>query len=98
MIAIPRRIREPRDEPVLERHEPIPNYDAVRTDRYLYVAYANGDRELYDTHADPEEVRNLAGTKPPLERALARRMSQLSRCEARGCRLADSARIPSSLS
>jgi hypothetical protein len=40
------------DEPVLERHEPIPNYD-VRTERYLYVAYTNGERELYDTKADP---------------------------------------------
>jgi hypothetical protein len=89
---------EPSDIPVLHRHEPIPNYNAVRTNRYLYVSYANGDRELYDTHTDPEEIHNLAGTKPRLERALARRMSRLSRCEAQGCRVADSARIPSSLS
>ena len=63
--------REPRDEGVLARHEPIPNYDAVRTLRYLYVAYANGDRELYDTSTDPGEIHNLAGTMPALQHALA---------------------------
>jgi arylsulfatase A-like enzyme len=96
--VVHRHLVEPSDLQALARHEPIPNYDAVRTSRFLYVSYANGDRELYDTRADPAEVDNLAGTKPRLERALARRMSQLSRCERRGCRVADSARIPSSVS
>ena len=88
-------LREPRDEPVLERHEPIPNYDAVRTQRYLYVAYANGDRELYDTSTDPGEIHNLAGTMPTLQHALARRVASLRDCRARGCRIAEEARIPS---
>jgi arylsulfatase A-like enzyme len=88
-------LREPRDEPVLERHAPIPDYDAVRTRRYLYVAYANGDRELYDTSTDPEEIHNLAGTMPTLQRALARTVASLRNCQARGCRMAEQARIPS---
>lgn len=86
---------EPSDKPVLERNEPIPNYDAVRTSRYLYVSYTNGDRELYDTHADPDEIHNLAGTRPRIEHALAHRIARLRRCQARGCRVADAARIPS---
>ncbi len=88
-------LREPRDEPVLERHEPIPNYDAVRTQRYLYVAYANGDRELYDTTTDPGEVHNLAGTMPTLQHALAARVARLRACHGRGCRIAEAQRVPS---
>jgi N-acetylglucosamine-6-sulfatase len=88
-------LREPRDEPVLERHEPIPNYDAVRTEHFLYVAYANGDRELYDTTTDPGEVHNLAGTMPTLQHALASRVASLRECQARGCRIAEALRIPS---
>lgn len=37
-----------------------PPYSGIRTDRYLYVEYRNGWRELYDLRADPFEVRNLA--------------------------------------
>ena len=76
-------LREPRDEPVLERHEPIPNYDAVRTQRYLYVAYANGDRELYDTEhrpgRDPQPRRQDAD---PPARAWRGRVASLRDCRA----------------
>ena len=34
---------------------------AVRDDRYRYIVYANGEEELYDTHADPNQWTNLAG-------------------------------------
>jgi len=80
---------------VLARHQPIPNYDAVRTRRYLYVAYANGDRELYDTRTDPGEIHNLAGTMPTIQRALAQRVNELRTCRARGCRIAEALRVPS---
>ena len=86
---------EPRDDGVLERHASIPDYDAVRTPRYLYVEYADGERELYDTRRDPAEVRNLAGTRPTLERALARRVDGLQRCRGRGCRRVESEPFPS---
>ncbi len=33
---------------------------AIRTDRYRYIQYANGDEELYDHNADPGEFNNLA--------------------------------------
>ncbi|QDT32041.1 sulfatase [Thalassoglobus polymorphus] len=33
---------------------------AIRTDRYRYIQYANGDEELYDHNVDPGEFNNLA--------------------------------------
>ena len=32
---------------------------SVRTDRFRYIQYHNGDRELYDHHRDPNEFTNL---------------------------------------
>jgi arylsulfatase A-like enzyme len=83
---------EPRDRGVLARHAPIPDYNAVRTADHLYVEYANGDRELYDTRTDPHEVHNLAGTKPRVERSLAVRIRRLQDCAGPACRAADSNR------
>jgi arylsulfatase A-like enzyme len=34
---------------------------AVRSERYRYIRYANGDEELYDHAVDPHEWTNLAG-------------------------------------
>ena len=34
---------------------------AVRSERYRYIRYADGDEELYDHRTDPEEWTNLAG-------------------------------------
>lgn len=33
----------------------------VRTEKWRYIRYANGDEELYDHDADPKEWKNLAG-------------------------------------
>lgn len=38
---------------------------AVRSERYRYIRYANGDEELYDHSADPHEWTNLA-SRPEL--------------------------------
>lgn len=37
------------------------NNHAVRTEKWRYIRYANGDEELYDHSADPYEWTNLAG-------------------------------------
>ncbi len=34
---------------------------AIRSERYRYIRYANGEEELYDHAADPNEWTNLAG-------------------------------------
>lgn len=67
----------------------IPDYAGVRTRRYLYVEYLNGDRELYDLAADPDEMHNLAGTRPEVESVLAGELADLRSCRAAGCRRAD---------
>ena len=36
------------------------NNHAVRSERFRYIRYANGDEELYDHDADPLEWHNLA--------------------------------------
>ena len=38
-----------------------PTYEAMRTKRFLYVEYADGEREFYDLRTDPYEIDNLAG-------------------------------------
>jgi len=44
--------------PALTTHHP--GNHAVRTERWRYIRYANGDEELYDHDNDPNEWRNLA--------------------------------------
>ena len=86
--------RQIRDAQLLNRGADIPDYDAVRTDHLLYAQYTNGERELYDLKTDPDEVVNLAGTRPRLERKLARRIAVLRDCGARGCRRAEDLAAP----
>ena len=49
----------PRDRPAITCH----NHDnnAVRSERYRYIRYADGSEEFYDMEKDPEEFTNLAG-------------------------------------
>jgi hypothetical protein len=64
----------------------IPDYAGVRTRRYLYVEYVNGDRELYDVSTDPDEMHNLAGTQPDVEAQLSKLVSALRVCRGATCR------------
>ncbi|MBI3975945.1 MAG: sulfatase, partial [Armatimonadetes bacterium] len=43
---------------------PALTWTAIRTDRWKYVEYENGDRELYDLAADPFEMTNVIGSSP----------------------------------
>ena len=47
-----------RREPALTTYGP--GNHAVRSDRWRYISYANGDEELYDHKMDPNEYQNLA--------------------------------------
>ena len=65
----------------------VPSYHAIRTSRYLYVEYDNGDRELYDLDRDPSELHNLVGSaKASLLRELSSRLHALASCQAAVCR------------
>ncbi len=60
-------------------------FTGLRTQRYKYVEYDKGARELYDLAFDPEELRNLAGTRPGLEARLAARLARLRVCAGAAC-------------
>jgi hypothetical protein len=50
----------------------IPEYSGLRTDRYAYVEYVTGEKELYDLRADPYQLSSLhasatSGTLTPLQ-------------------------------
>ncbi len=61
-----------------KQHADPPSYEAVRTATALYVRYASGEQEYYDTAHDPDELHNLgAGAVPP---ALAARLAALAAC------------------
>ncbi|HWE12381.1 MAG TPA: sulfatase [Solirubrobacteraceae bacterium] len=44
-----------------------PSYEALRTTRFLYVEYIDGERELYDLQRDPYELYNVVGDLTPLQ-------------------------------
>jgi N-acetylglucosamine-6-sulfatase len=69
-----------------------PPYLALRTERYLYVEYANGELELYGMQTDPYQLENLAATADPALLAdLAARLDQLRLCAGAECRAEEDA-------
>jgi hypothetical protein len=68
---------------------PAQVFQAIRTPRYKYVEYGNGDRELYDLAADPHELQSKHADPAfaALRTEFARRLAALRRCAASGCNL-----------
>ena len=68
---------------------PPVNYLGVRTDRYLYATYGNGQQELYDLRTDPFELQNQAGNPiyAPAQSMLQRLLSGESKCAGKTCRV-----------
>jgi arylsulfatase A-like enzyme len=66
-----------------------PAYKAIRTDRYLYVLYANGQRELYDMKRDPAQLRSVAADPryKPVRKWLFNNLIPLSTCAGASCRV-----------
>jgi N-acetylglucosamine-6-sulfatase len=83
-----RHWEDKRDGPTNERVTPVPPYQAVRTQRYLYVEYEAGERELYDLRKDPYELHNMHDSADP---DLISRLDALRDCAGEGCRTAKDA-------
>jgi arylsulfatase A-like enzyme len=62
-------------------------YTGIRTDRYAYVEYATGEKELYDLQADPWELDSKAGDPAyaAIESDLAARLARLRDCAGASC-------------
>ena len=68
----------------------VPSYDAVRTQRHLYVEYEDGDRELYDLKTDPHELHSRHDSAAPdLVSDLDSRLDALRDCSGEECRAAE---------
>lgn len=82
-------VADPND-PDFERYQP-PRFRALRTNRWFYVTYENGEVELYDRAFDPYEMVNLASrADPALLQALNEQTQALAACAGPTCRQADS--------
>ncbi|MEO8083967.1 MAG: sulfatase [Ardenticatenales bacterium] len=70
-----------------EGEAPIATYIALRTDRYTYVEYESGERELYDNVNDPQQLTNIAASGDPLLlESLATYAPLLHACHGQACR------------
>lgn len=63
------------------------NYVGIRTERYKYVSYRDGEQELYDLRTDPYELQNLATGLPygEVQSLLANELSTLRNCRRGNC-------------
>ena len=70
-------------------------FDALRTYRYVFVQYTNGEQELYDLRRDPFQLQSRHAD-PRYSRTkaeLARRLIALRSCRGRGCRARPGVRL-----
>jgi len=68
---------------------PRPTLAGIRTTRYKYMTYSNGQSELYDLATDPWELQNLAGRGLDVEAELGARIRALETCHGDACRRAE---------
>jgi len=63
-------------------------YQAVRTERHMYVEHSTGERELYDLRRDPYQLvsRHADRAYASVRRKLQRRLAALKSCRGRACR------------
>jgi arylsulfatase A-like enzyme len=63
-------------------------FTAIRTSRYLYAEYANGEQELYDLQTDPDELqsRHADPAYGAIKADLAARLARLRTCAGVRCR------------
>jgi N-acetylglucosamine-6-sulfatase len=70
-------------------------FDALRTYRYVFVQYVNGERELYDLERDPHQLSSVHGDPAyaGVQAELAGRLAALAVCAGRACRARPAVRL-----
>ena len=70
-------------------------FSALRNQRYLYVEYDNGERELYDMRRDPDQLESLdeSPAHTAVQARLAQRLAALQVCAGASCRTRPRARL-----
>ena len=65
---------------------------AIRTPKFLYAEYVNGEKELYDLARDPDELTNVAGLAGygSIQGELAARLAKLKDCAGAACKVGPS--------
>jgi hypothetical protein len=82
---------ETRDNIVLEAgpfDKPSQEYTGLRTSRYMFAVYGNGEEELYDLQVDPYELDNRAFDPAyvAVRSELTDRLQRLRFCAGATCR------------
>ena len=71
-----------------QANDPPLVFRGVRTDRYMYARYGDGEQELYDLRSDPFELRNVAADPAytGARMSLRRLLGVLASCAGTTCR------------
>jgi arylsulfatase A-like enzyme len=68
----------------------VPTHQGVHTQRYMYVEYNTGEKELYDLSADPYQLSSLPRTgNESTYSELGSRLAKLRDCVGEACRVAE---------
>lgn len=83
---------EPADNPAEIGITSTEPYEGVRTKRFTYVEYENGQKEFYDNKKDPNQLNNLFASKltPFYDRVLSNLVAalvKLENCEGKDCQV-----------
>jgi N-acetylglucosamine-6-sulfatase len=67
---------------------PPKDYGGIRLGPYKYIAWPNGEKELYDLEKDPNELNNIVRIPNyfPVRNYMHRELRDLEDCVGRGCR------------
>jgi N-acetylglucosamine-6-sulfatase len=67
---------------------PPKDYEGIRLGPYKYIAWPDGEKELYDLEKDPYELNNIVRVPNyfPIRNYLHRELRDLEDCVGRGCR------------
>lgn len=64
------------------------NYEGIRLGPYKYIAWPNGEKELYNINRDPNELNNIVKVPNlyPIRNFLHRQLRRFENCVGRECR------------